>query len=292
VDRQGLAVTTAFVFSGGGSLGAVQVGMLRALAEQRIRPDLLVGTSAGALNAAFTAACGAEEGGVAALARIWARLRSRSIFTVDPRHALAALAGRRDALCSNAGLRALLERHLPFDRLQDAPIPLVIVASDLLSGGEVALETGAATPAILASCAIPGVFPAINHAGRTLVDGALADNTAISQALRAGAETIYVLPSGYACALPAAPRSALGAATQAVTLLTHQRLVADVALYADRVDLVVLSPPCPLRVGPADFGHARELIRASYAHAVDVLARDGGRRTQPERRIALHTHRD
>jgi NTE family protein len=136
------------------------------------------------------------------------------------------------------------------------------------------------------------VFPAINHDGRTLVDGALADNTAISQAVRWGAETIYVLPSGYACALPTAPRSALGAATQAVTLLTHQRLVADVALYADRVDLVVLSPPCPLRVGPADFGHARELIRASYAHAADSLAVDGGRRAHPEGRIALHTHRD
>jgi NTE family protein len=283
---------TAFVFSGGGSLGAVQVGMLAALAEQRVRPDLLVGTSAGALNAAFTAARGAEEDGVDVLAEIWAGLRSRSIFTLDPRQGLAALAGRRDALCSNSGLRGLLDRHLPFDRLEDSPVPLVIVASDLLSGGEVALETGAATPAILASCAIPGVFPAINHDGRTLVDGALADNTAISQAVRAGAETIYVLPSGYACALPEAPRGALGAATQAVTLLTHQRLVADVALYAERVDLVVLLPPCPLRVGPTDFGHARELMRASYAHAADLLAADGGRRANPEDRIALHTHRD
>jgi NTE family protein len=174
VERQGSAVTTAFVFSGGGSLGAVQVGMLRALAERRVRPDLLVGTSAGALNAAFTAARGAEEGGVDALAEIWAGLRSRSIFTLDPRQCLAALAGRRAALCSNAGLRGLLDRHLSFDRLEDSPVPLVIVASDLLSGDEVALDAGPAAPAILASCAIPGVFPAINHGGRTLVDGALA----------------------------------------------------------------------------------------------------------------------
>src|SRR3954464_9667404 len=75
-------MTTAFVLSGGGSLGAVQVGMLQALAERRITPDLLVGTSAGALNAVFVAAHGTSPAALELLARTWTALRRDDIFPV------------------------------------------------------------------------------------------------------------------------------------------------------------------------------------------------------------------
>jgi NTE family protein len=123
-----------------------------------------------------------------------------------------------------------------------------------------------------------------------LVDGGLANNTAVSQAVMAGAERVYVLPSGYACALQEPPRSPLAAVTHALTILMHQRLIADVALYADDVDLIVLPPPCPLRTSPANFGRAQELIRAAYGSATASLSEDGGRRARPERLIAMHTH--
>jgi len=283
-------MTTAFVLSGGGSLGSVQVGMLRALADHGIEPDLLVGTSAGALNAAFLAGHGAGPGSVEALAEVWTGLHARSLLTIDARRALGALAGRSRSLCSDRGLRVLLDRHLRFSFLEHAPIPLVIVATDLLTGREVALRDGDARQAILASSALPGVFPTVDHHEMTLVDGGLANNTALSQAIAAGADIVYVLSSGYACALPRPPRTPLGTAMHALTLLTHQRLVADVALYTDQVDLVVLPPPCPLRVSPVDFGQARELIRSSHREALTALARNGGRRDHPAREVGVHGH--
>jgi NTE family protein len=283
-------VTTAFVLSGGASLGAVQVGMLHALIEKAITPDVLVGTSAGALNAAFIAGRGLDTAGVEALAEVWMGLRSRSLFPLDPVRAVAALAGRSSALCSDRGLRRLLEQHLLFEDLEDAPVPLVVVATDLLTGNEVSLSSGSAEQAILASCALPAVFPPVPYGDTVLVDGGLANNTAVSEAVRAGADTIYVLPSGYSCALATPPRTPVAAAAHALAILTHQRLVADIALYSDAVDLVVLPPPCPLRVSVVNFGRAPELIAAAYDAATESLTVDHGRREHPEREIALHTH--
>lgn len=283
-------MTTALVLSGGGSLGAVQVGMLRALADQQVTPDLLVGTSVGALNAAFVAGHGVTPAGVDALAGVWRGLRTRSVFSLDVRYAVAALAGRRSAVLADRGLRHLLGAHLPFTRIEDAPVPLLVVASDQLTGREVVLAAGDAVSGILASCAIPAVFPAVEAAGTTLVDGGLANNTALSVAVAAGADTVYVLPTGYACALPRPPRTPLGAALHALTLLTHQRLVADLALYADQVDLIVLPPPCPLRTSPASFSRAPELIERAHRDARRALATTGGRRRQPDRVVAVHAH--
>lgn len=283
-------MATAFVLSGGASLGAVQVGMLRALIEKQITPDLLVGTSAGALNAAFIAGRGLDAGGVDALAEVWTGLRSRTLFPLDPVRAVAALAGRSSALCSDRGLRHLLREHLAFDLLEDAPVPLVVVATDLLTGNEVSLSSGDAEQAILASCALPAVFPPVPYGDTVLVDGGLANNTAVSEAVRAGADTVYVLPSGYSCALAAPPRTPVAAAAHALAILTHQRLVADIALYSDTVDLVVLPPPCPLRVSVVNFGRAPQLIRAAYEASKEALTVDDGRRAHPEREIALHTH--
>jgi NTE family protein len=283
-------VTTAIVLSGGASLGAVQVGMLRALVERGISPDLFVGTSAGALNAAYVAGHGMSTSAVDSLAEVWAGLRARSLFPIDPARAMGALVGRSSALCSDRGLRRLLDEHLVFERLEDAPVPLVVVATDLLTGREVALSRGSAQQAVLASCALPAVFAPIEHGDTVLVDGGLANNTAVSEAVRAGANRIYVLPSGYSCAIATAPRTPVAAAAHALAILTHQRLVADIALYADAVDLIVLPPPCPLHVSVMNFERAPELMRAAYTTATAALAVQNGRRRHPEQSIAIHTH--
>src|SRR6476661_6507010 len=143
--------TTAFVLSGGGSLGAVQVGMLQALAERGVRPDLLVGTSAGALNAVFVGAHGSGPAELDRLAGIWRALRRDDVFPVRAPNVLLALAGARDALCSHDGLARLVSRHVPFDRLDEAAIPVHLVATDLLSGEEVLLSDGGVLSAVLAS---------------------------------------------------------------------------------------------------------------------------------------------
>lgn len=284
-------MTTGFVLSGGGSLGAVQVGMLQALAERGITPDLLVGTSAGALNAAFVAAHGTSAASLDLLAETWAGLRRDDVFPLRAPQMVLALAGARDALCAGSGLERLVRRHVPFGRLEDARIPVHIVTTDLLTGEEVLLSEGDAVSAVLASSAIPAVLPPVQRDGRTLVDGGLADNAAISQAVALGADRIVVLPTGYACALPAAPRRPLAVAVQALTLLVQQRLITDVALYADRVDLVVLPPLCPLRISATDFRHAGELCRRAHASSAAWLDSGEAYRPRPERILGLHDHR-
>lgn len=281
-------MTTAFVLSGGGSLGAVQVGMLQALADQGIRPDLLVGTSAGALNAAYVAGHGADRRAIDGLAQLWQGIHSHRLFRLEPRRAVLALMGKRTALFAPDGLADLVSRHLAFGRLEDAAIPLRVVACDLLTGVEVTMATGPAHRAILASCAIPGIFPPVAVDGHDLIDGALSNNTAISVA--ADADEIYVLPSGYPCALTRAPGSALGVLAQAASLLLHQRIVHDTARYAESRRLVVLPPPCPITVASTDFRHAPRLISDSYIAARDWLAVNGGRRADPAAHVAMHVH--
>src|SRR4051794_18549096 len=230
-------MTTAFVLSGGGSLGAVQVGMVQALAAADIRPDLLVGTSAGALNAGFLAGHGFDEAALRELEGVWSRLRRRDVFPVEPLRVVVAAAGAAPSLCSPHALRRLVERHVTFDRLEDASVPLHVVATDVRSGEEVVLGHGDAVDAIAASAAVPAVFPSVEVEGRDLVDGGIANNAAVSVAARLGADRIYVLPSGYACALEDAPRTALDSALHALSLLIEQRLILEVANYADAVDL-------------------------------------------------------
>lgn len=252
----------AFVFSGGGSLGAVQVGMLKALTEAGIRPDLCVGSSVGALNAAWAARH--PEGDVDQLARIWEGIERGDVFPATPVQLGLALLARRQYLVSPHGLLRLLEQTFGHPRLERLGTRLAIVTTEVTSGQKVVLTSGGAIPALMASCAIPGIFPPVRIGGRYLMDGGVADNTAMSVAADLGADVIYVLPSGYACALDRPPASALGMVLHALTLVTHDRLLAEVETLANHVQLRVAPPLCPLGVSPADFTRSAELIERSY----------------------------
>jgi len=283
-------MTTAFVLSGGGSLGAVQVGMLQALADRDKSPDLLVGTSAGALNAGYLAGHGTGHDALEALARIWVSLRRSDVFPFSPARHLLALSGARESVFSADGVRRLIDAHLTYRQLEDAPIEVHVVATNMLSGEEVLLSTGDATSAILASIAIPGLLPAVRRDGLTLVDGALANNAAISQAISLGADRIFVLPAGVACALDEPPASPYAAALQALSFLTQQRLIRDVADLASQAELHVIPPLCPLNVSSADFSHARELIDRARMAAGRWLDDGRDRLARPERFLSLHEH--
>ena len=266
-------MTTAFVLSGGGSLGSVQAGMLLALAERDIRPDLLVGTSVGAVNAAWLAGHPGLDG-ARTLGEVWRTVRRADVFPARPLLGLLGFAGRRDHLVSAGPLRALLRRHLTFDRIEQSPVPLNVVATDVTSGEEVVLAAGDVVDAVAASAAIPGVFPPVKLGGRVLVDGGVANDVPIAHAVERGATTVYVLPTGYACGLHTAPASALGVAMQSLPLLLQQNLVADIARFSQVVDLRVLPPLCPLAVAPIDFSHSAELIKRSHELSASRLERD------------------
>ncbi|MCC7194932.1 MAG: patatin-like phospholipase family protein [Gemmatimonadaceae bacterium] len=257
----------AFVLSGGGSLGAVQVGMFSALYERGIVPDLLVATSVGAVNAAFIASRPATVATVDELAQVWRSIDRPQVFPANLVTGLLGFVGSRNSLIPSAGLRRLLERNIQLARLEDASIPLHVIAVDVRSGTERRLSRGDAISAVLASAAIPVVFPPVEWNGEQLIDGGAANNTPISHALDLGAEEVYVLPTGYACGLHTVPRSALAMGLHALSLLIQQRLIMEIEALKDRTRLVVLPPPCPLDVSPADFAHAAELMARSRSDA-------------------------
>jgi NTE family protein len=195
----------AFVLSGGASLGAIQVGMLRALYERDIRPALIVGTSAGALNGAYIASRPQASRTAENLALIWRELRRGQVLPVRPLTGLLGFLGARDHLVPESELRRLIERHVEYEELEDLPIPLHVVAVDVVTGQELRLSSGPVLDAILASAAIPGVLQPVSWEDRTLMDGGVANNTPISHAVVLGAERIYVPPTGHACALANRP---------------------------------------------------------------------------------------
>ncbi|MGH3581388.1 MAG: patatin-like phospholipase family protein [Mycobacterium sp.] len=255
-------MTTAFVLSGGGSLGSIQVGMLLGLAEAGITPDLIVGTSVGALNGGWIAGRSDHDGALA-LADLWRTLSRRKVFPTSPSMGLLGFLGRRPHLVSDSGIRSLLQQHLRFRRLQDAPTPLHVVATDVLSGQDVLLSSGDAIDAIVASAAIPAVLPPVRIGGRELVDGGVVNNTPLSYAVELGATEVWVLPTGYSCAMPQPPRAALVMAMQAFTLAINRRLATDVERFEGSVELHVVPPLCPVRVSPVDFSRSAELIERS-----------------------------
>jgi NTE family protein len=278
----------AFVLSGGASLGAIQVGMLRALYEHGVAPDLIVGTSAGALNAAFIASRPQAPATAEALAAIWRDLRRGEVFPLNPLTGLLGFLGARDHLVPESGLRKLIARHVEGERLEEMPIPLHVVAVDVLSGEELRLSRGPLADAVLASAAIPAVLEPVPWNGRMLMDGGVANNTPISHAVELGARRIYVLPTGHACTLEESPKGALAMALHAISLLTHRRLIDDIERHREEVQLIVLPPPCPLSVPPIDFGHAEELIDQAYRDTRRFLERGGEHR--PPIRMRMHRH--
>ncbi|WP_063778171.1 patatin-like phospholipase family protein, partial [Lentzea aerocolonigenes] len=250
---------TAFVFAGGGSLGAVEAGMLAALTEAAVHPDLVVGTSVGAANAVWFAA---NPSDVEGLASRWISLSRTDVCPLRPVRGLLGLFGFRDHLVPDSSLRRLLERSLGDLTLERTALPAHVGATDVLSGAEVLLSSGRAVDAVLASTAIPGVFPPVLLDERYLIDGGAVNNTPVSHAVDLGADEVWVLPTGYACALTSPPRSALGVALQALTLLVNHRLTLDAERYRDWVRVVPAL--CPLEVSPGDFSQSRRLISAAY----------------------------
>ena len=273
----------AFVLSGGGSLGAIQVGMLQALFEEGIRPDLLVGTSAGAVNAAWVAGHPHSEG-AQELAAMWCGLRRQDIFPFSAWAGALGLFGRTNHVIPNAGLRALIERHIPYERLEDASIPIHVVATELKTGHAVVLSSGPAVPALLASTAIPGVFPPVTIARRELVDGGVADVTPIAAAIAQGATQVYVLPIGYPW-LRQERTNAIGMALQALARVVEQRWHAEIAVHTQSADIRLLPTIDGPAVSPADFSRTPELISRAYRSTLRYLSRERQPQAAPTKRI-------
>ncbi len=239
----------AFVLSGGGNLGALQVGMIHALVEKGLRPGMIVGTSVGAINGAFFASR-PDLPGIAEIARLWSSLRRKDVLGVDLGTLVGGFRGRPRHLFDSSSIRRILESFLTFSRLEDAPIPLTVVATALGTGEAVALNSGDAATALLASSAVPRLLPPVEIDGRLLVDGAAAADVPLQQAIALGAREIYVLPT----------------APAQVAALIRQGATCDTDEGTDRPIVHVIPPP-EARIPLARLDQSPTLLRLGYDRA-------------------------
>lgn len=279
---------TAFVFAGGGSLGAVQVGMLHALVAHGVTADFVVGSSVGAINGAYFAGNPTLDG-VVALEKLWLSIRRRDVFPLGWRSA-ASLLWKRDFLISSDGLRNLIDMYLPYRRLEDAQIPVHVVATNLLSGAAVVLSRGPAAEAIIASSAIPAAFAPMSIDGRYLVDGAITSNTPVRVAIALGAQRLIVLPTGFACALQNPPSGAVANALHALTLLIARQLVAELEAVDKAIDFAIVPTLCPRAGSPYDFSRSAELISSATESTLQWIASGGLHRREIPDALRAHHH--
>ncbi len=278
---------TAFVFSGGGSLGAIQVGMMRALLASGVCPDFVVGASVGAINAAYLA-CAPDLDGVSALERIWVGIRRADIFPFSVAN-LFGLIKHPGNIVDPGGLRRVIAANLPCARIEETKIPLHIMATNQ-QGQAVRLSGGPAVEAILASTAIPGVFPPVQIDGDILMDGAIAANTPVRLAVELGASRIIILPTGYACALKEPPRTVIGKALHAITLMIAWQLMHELEVIAKEIEVHLVPTLCPLAVSPFDFSASRQLIERAAESSTKWIEAGGLTRRASPQELAPHRH--
>ena len=276
------------MFAGGGSFGAIQVGMMDSLARHDITADMVVGSSVGALNGAFYASDPTVDG-AERLANIWRGLRRQDVFLMTWRTLLSFL-WRRDFLIPHDGVRKLVDDHIPYRNLEEARLPVHIVTTDIVTGDSVVFSSGSAAEAIVASTAIPGAFAPVHYGDRYLVDGAISSNTPVRVAVKQGARRLIILPTGHACANQAPPVGALANALHALTLLISRQMVNELENLGSDIEYFVVPPLCPLVGSPYDFSRTAEHIERSRLNTDEWLARGGLELSAIPHELRPHDH--
>jgi NTE family protein len=269
---------TAFVLSGGGNQGVSQVGMLRALLERGIEPDVVIGTSAGALNSAVLAS-NPTLAGVEHLADVWLSIRTGEVFPGSKLGRAWNVLRRDDHLFTNEGLLAVLERAHTAPTFAELAVPLRVVATDLETGDEVVLAAGSVEPALLASTALPGLFPPVEHDERVLVDGAVTNSVPLWHALSGPVDRIYVCNVTGSLANRRL-RSPLDVAVRAFAISRNQRFELELRHAPEHVDVVVLPAPADQRE-LFDFSDSLMLIEEAHHLAARALDEHEAERARP-----------
>ncbi len=257
----------AYVLGGGGAWGSVHVGQLRALAKTDLRPDFVVGTSVGALNATIVA----ETPEIAhdRLAAFWSLVTTDEVFG-SKRQMMMNMAALRPAIADPTPLRELLLRSTPSRDFADLQLPLTAVAADVTTGHHVELNSGDLISAMMASAAIPGMFPVVERDGLRLVDGGILYNVPISIAAEQGAQTIVVLDCGFNLFAPRTDPTFPHSLLRAVAIMASAQVRRDLTLYTDRT-IIYVPGNWPPSQTPYDFTHSNENASESFEIAMDWL---------------------
>ncbi len=247
----------ALVLCGGGSKGAVEAGVYRALGELGVPIDRVVGTSIGAVNAAFIASgMPAEQ-----LVDLWKEVKFGDLFSFNWRLLCNPRAGA--SLYDNRKLRGFLMRHLPA-RFESLLLPLTIIGTDVLRGEPRLLERGNLIDAVLASIAIPGVLPPVMIDGRETLDGGLTNNLPLNVAAQKGVGLALAVRCGCRRPLPSMPRGIRGILSRAFDISINARTLCDLEPYKHQTRFVVFEPCLDEDIGLLDFSHSAEFIEIGY----------------------------
>ncbi len=269
--------TTAFVLGGAGNMGAVHLGMLRALLERQVVPDLVVGCSAGALNGGAIA----SDPTLATLARLealWSDLSRSDVWPASTVVSALQLLRRRPAVNDSAGLRRVVERFLPGASFADLEVPFACVATSLVTGGERWFSEGPLVEAVLASSALPGLLPPVEIDGEAFIDGATVCVVPVAKALELGATRLFILQIKDLDAIPRQPRRPLDVIQRAFAISRNARFVHEMATLPEGVEAHVLPPVAWPRFRYDGFSRTAELVELAHAGASAYLAeRDIGR---------------
>lgn len=267
-------MTTAFVLGGGGVLGTTQVGMLKALAEKGIRPDIVVGTSIGAINGAFLAA-DPSLAGVERLAEVWREVGRAGVFVNRPVRQVARAARQLTHLLSHTPLRRIIDDYLPVDDFEELEIPFQCVAACIETAHSEWFTEGPIARAVLASCSVPGLFPPLDIDGRHFFDGGLVHSIPVGRALRLDARTIYVLQVGRVEQPLAPPTKPWEVATVAFEIARRHRFVEEMASVPDEVELHLLPSGAPdspnMSIAYGRQTKMTERMEQAYAATLDYL---------------------
>ncbi len=266
----------AFVLGGGGALGAYEVGMLRALDEHGVRPDLVVGTSVGAINGAAVAA-DPGPAAVERLTRLWTGLGRAGVFSGSLLSRVRTAVTSGTHLYSAEPLRALLREHLPVERLEDLPVPFQCVAAGIERAAEHWFREGPLVEAVLASCAVPGLLPPVRVGEETYLDGGLVNSVPVGRAVALGARTVYVLQVGRLERPLRPPRAPWEVAAVAFEIARRHRFARDMADLPPSVTVHVLPTGIPgderttTRLAHRDFDRTAERIDRAHAASLRYL---------------------
>ncbi|MGY1636863.1 patatin-like phospholipase family protein [Geodermatophilus sp. SYSU D00742] len=273
---------TAFVLGGGGVLGAAEVGMLQALFEHGVRPDLVVGTSVGAINGALVAADPAP-GTVDRLRGVWEELSSQRIFAGSVLGRARTLVRTRTHLHPREPLRDLLTAHLPVRTFAELRVPFQCVAASIERAAEHWFTEGALVEAVLASCAVPGLLPPVELDGEHYLDGGLVHSIPVGRAVALGADVVFVLHVGRIDRPLSPPTGPWEVAQVAFEIARRHRFAADMAALPPDVTVHVLPSGDPAPSGAVslryrDFSRVQARIDQAYRATRTHLDRIGASR--------------
>jgi NTE family protein len=266
--------------------------------REGIQPEMLVGTSAGAVNAAFLATNPTLEG-VHQLSEIWKHIKKEDIYPGGAVRMAWHLATQQDSLCSRRNLASFLQRNTPkgIRSFRQLKVPLYIVATDLLTGNRYLFGEDPdehVVDAILASTAIPPFFPPWLYQGRLLVDGGVSDNLPIGVAVEKGAREIYALDVVNEGPPDDGHWNVIEVAAHSLRDLIHQQRVRDLSFYASYPGVNIYHLPLYSRewLPFDDFDHADVLIDAGReeveAHMIEQKTSGANFTTSNNRRSVSH----